>query len=168
MALLVSLVAAIVVGGLATPRAHVASRTIQLRASPQAVWELVHNVAGYPDWRDDIQSVSVSTEGNAPLQWTEVGRQKSLSYRASAVDAPHRFASQIADDDLGYSREWLYVITPTDGGTRVTITESGQVGNPVVRFFSTHFIGYTRAIDTYLTELALQLGEHSKPEAVAP
>lgn len=166
MALLVSVVAAILVGGLATPRAHVSSRTILLRAAPEAVWQLIRNVADYPDWRDDIRSVSVAADADGPLQWTEVGRQKSLSYLATVDEAPHRFSSQITDDDLGYSGDWQYVITPTDGGTRVTITETGEEGNPIVRFFSAHFVGYTRGIDAYLTELALQLGEQTKPQPV--
>lgn len=167
MALLVSIVVAILVGGLATPRHHVASRTLLVRAAPLAVWEIVRNVANYPDWRDDIYSVTIASDNDGQLRWTEVGRQRSVSYVATMDEAPHRFSSQITDEDLGYSGEWQYVLTPTDSGTRVTITESGQVGNPIFRFFGTHFVGYTRRIDTFLTELALHLGEHTKPQPVA-
>jgi Polyketide cyclase / dehydrase and lipid transport len=166
MALVVSLVAAIFVGGLATPRHHVVSRTLLLRASPEAVWELVRNVGDYADWRDEIQSVTVAAHTDGELRWTEVGRQRSVSYRATVDEPPHRFASQIADEDLGYAGEWQYDITPADGGTRITITETGQVGNPFFRFFGTHFIGFTAGIDTYLRDLSAQLGEHAKPQPV--
>jgi len=168
MALLVSIVVAILVGGMATPRRHVATRTLVLRASPDTVWQLIRTVHKYPDWRDDTQSVSVSADSEGPLQWTEVGRQKSVSYRATLDEAPHRFSSQITDDDLGYTGEWQYVITPTDSGTRVTITETGEVGNPMFRFFGTHFVGYTREIDACLRDLAQHLGEHAKPQPGTP
>lgn len=167
MALLASVLAAVLVGGLATPRSHVASRTIELTAAPLKVWSVIHTVADYSDWRDDIQSVTIASNDGGPLRWTEVGRQRSVSYVATVVEPPHRFTSQIADEDLGYSGEWEFVITPTERGTRVTITESGQVGNPIFRFFGTHFVGFTREIDAYLRDLALHLGERAKPQAVA-
>ena len=166
MALLVSTVVAILVGGMATPRHHVASRTILLRAAPESVWQLVRTVTDYPDWRDDIQSVTSAGDSDGQLRWTEVGRQQSVSYRATVDEPPNRFASQITDDDLGYSGEWQYVITATESGTRLTITETGQVGNPVFRFFGTHFVGFTRGIDAFLRDLAVQLGEEARPQPV--
>ncbi|MBC8087093.1 MAG: SRPBCC family protein [Phycisphaerae bacterium] len=168
MALLVSIVAAVLVGGMATPRHHVVSRAILLRAAPEAVWHLVRDVAGYPEWRDDIYSVSVASSSDGQLHWTEVGRQRSVSYLATMDAPPERFSRKITDDDLGYSAEWQFVISAIDTGSRVTVTETGEVGNPIFRFFGTHFIGYTSGIDAFLTELALHLGERAKPQPGAP
>jgi hypothetical protein len=165
MSLLVSLVIAVVVGGLATPRQHIASRAIVLKASPDTVWPLIRNVSAYADWRDDIQSVHVDTTDAGVTRWTEVGRSGSISYVAVADEAPSRFTARIADEDLSYSGEWQYVLTASDGGTRVVISEHGEVGNPIFRFVGTHFIGFTRTIDSYLGDLAAQLGETARPEA---
>lgn len=166
MALVFSIVVAIFVGGLATPKRHVASRMIDLSATPDAVWKVIRDVTNYPDWRDEIQSVQIEPSADGGFRWTEVGRSKSLSYIALTDEPPHRFTSQIADQDLGYSGEWRYVITLEGSGTRLTITEEGEVANPVFRFFGTHFIGFTGSIDAYLRDLAAELGEHSKPQAV--
>ena len=167
MATLVSITVAIVVGGLATPRKHTASRTILLRKSaPEKVWNLVRNVGNYPDWRDDIQSVSVS-EDCGKTTWTEIGRQGSVSYIAVVSDAPTRFVARITDQDLAYSSEWQYALSAAGEGTRLVITEVGEVGNPIFRFFAAHVLGFTRTIDAYLRDLALQLSEQSKSEPVS-
>jgi hypothetical protein len=168
MALLVSIVAAIVVGGLATPRRHVAARAIELEAPPERVFALIHDVAAYPDWRDDLRSVQVDATDGAALQWTEVGQSGSVSYRAVTDDAPARVTARITNDDLSYSGEWQYALTPQGSGTRLVIAEHGDVGNPVFRFFGTHFIGFTRSIDAYLANLAMALHERAKPMAAAP
>ncbi len=166
MATLVSVAIAIIVGGLATPRKHVASRALVLSKSPmEKVFHVVRTVQNYPDWRDDIQSVSVSSE-NGQTAWTETGRQGSISYIATVDDTPTRFVARIIDDDLGYSGEWHYNLSPAGNGTRLVITEKGEVGNPIFRFFGAHVLGHTRTIDSYMRDLAMQLNEQAKPEAV--
>lgn len=165
MALIVSLVLAVLVGGFVTPRKHTAARTLTLRAAPETVWKLVRTVTEYPNWRDDIRSVEIMAGNDPRLAWTENSLSKSVSYRADVDEAPSRFTARILDDDLGYSGEWQYVISPFDGGTRVTITEVGEVRNPVFRFFG-NFIGYTRSIDAYLNNLAVAVREQAKPQPV--
>lgn len=167
MALLFSLVVAMLVGGLATPRHHAVGRTIALRAAPEKVWALVRTVKEYPNWREEIMRVEEMVGNDARPAWTEIGRQKSLSYIATTDEPPTHFTASIMDDDLGYSGEWQYHITPSAEGTRLTITEHGEVGNLLFRFIGTHFIGHTRAIDAFLRDVALELGELAKPEPVA-
>ena len=166
MALVVSLVAAALVGGLVTPRKHIVGRTIALRAAPEKVWALVRTVKAYPDWREEIMSVEEAAGNDPRPAWTEIGRQKSLSYMAIVDEPPQRFTARIMDDDLGYAGEWHYVISPTADGTRLTITEHGEVGNPIFRFVRAHLFGYTGSIDAFLGDVALELGELAKPEPV--
>lgn len=164
MALVVSIVLAILVGGVATPRRHTASRSIVLNAAPERVWSLIRDVTNYPDWRESIQNVRVLDSGDAQTAWTEVGLQKSVSYVAEADEPPRRFVARIADEDLGYAGEWEYVVTAAGDGSRLSITERGQVGNIVLRFFQTHLFGHTRTIDAYLRDVASAVGERSQPE----
>lgn len=166
MALLVSLVIATLVGGLATPRKHTVGRTIALRAAPEKVWALVRTVKEYPNWREEITRVEEMSGNDPRPAWTEIGRQKSLAYVAITDEAPTRFTARIMDDDLGYAGEWQYVIEPSADGTRLTITEHGEVGNLMFRFISTHIMGHTRTIDAFLHDVALELGELAKPEPV--
>ena len=163
MALVVSIVLAVLVGGFATPRKHTAARTIVLKAAPETVWALVRTVTDYPNWRDDLQAVEPMAGNDPRPAWTEIGLTKSVSYRADLDEAPTRFTARILDDDLGYAGEWQYVIAPFAGGTRLTITEVGEVSNPVFRFFG-NFVGYTRGVDAYLNNLAAELREQAKPQ----
>lgn len=165
MATLVSLVLAVVVGGLATPRKHIATRVITLKAPPETVFAIIHDVASYPDWRDDIHSVHVDVRNDATMRWTEVGTNGSVTYEATSDHPPFHFTARIADQDLNYSGEWRYTLTPAGTGTRVSIAEHGEVGNPIFRFIGTHIMGFTRSIDAYLRNLALQLGERATPQA---
>lgn len=167
MGLLVSLVAAAIVGGLATPRKYVAARALTLRAAPERVWALIRTVKAYPDWREEIMSVEEFSGNDPRPAWTEIGRQKSLSYVAATDEPPHRFTARILDDDLGYSAEWQFVVTPSASGSRLVITEHGEVGNPVFRFVRAHLLGHTGSIDNYLRDVALELGELAKPEPVS-
>lgn len=162
MGLIVSLIAAMVVGGMVTPRKHVAGRVLQLQASPETVWEKISNVANYAEWRDDVMSVDARTDSNSVLTWTEIG-SNSLSYAAVTNEPPHRFTSRITDEDLGYSGEWQFVLTPSGSGTRLTITEHGEVPNPVMRFIGS-LMGHAGSIERYMRHLALSLGERASPE----
>ena len=110
-----------------------------------------------------VEEASGNAAGSA---WTEIGRQKTLSYVAVTDEPPHRFTARIMDDDLGYTGEWDYTIAPNAEGTRLTITEHGEVSNPMFRFIGAHLIGHTRSIDAFLRDVALELGELAKPEPV--
>jgi len=67
--------------------------------------------------------------------------------------------TRIRDTDLGYSGQWTYTLVPENGGTRVTITEDGEVSNVLFRFMSRYVFGMASTIDTYLRSLAKHFGE---------
>ena len=52
---------------------------------------------------------------------------------------------------------------PEGGGTRVRITEDGEVSNVIFRFMSRYVFGQTATLDAYLTSLAKRFGEDAKP-----
>ena len=159
MGAIVAVVLAILVGGLVTPRKHVASRTITLRATQDRVWSAVRDVARYGDWRHELEDASVVDTVQPQLRWRETSTRGSVTFGVTVDEPPHRFAARILDDDLPYSGEWTWQIDADGDDTRVTITERGEVGNPIFRFIGAHLIGYTRSIDTYLTGLARHVGD---------
>ncbi len=52
---------------------------------------------------------------------------------------------------------WTYELAPDGSGTRLTITEEGEVPSPLLRFLSRFVFGHARALDTYLEALRRQL-----------
>jgi hypothetical protein len=80
-------------------------------------------------------------------------------------DVPgQKLVTRILNTDLGYGGKWTYEFIPEGGGgTRVKITEDGEVSNVLFRFMSRYVFGHTATIDTYLTSLAKRFGEDVTP-----
>ena len=52
--------------------------------------------------------------------------------------------------------------------TRVTITEHGEVYNPIFRFISKYIMGHNGTMDAYLTALGMKFGTPVVPTDGAP
>jgi len=81
----------------------------------------------------------------------------------TSFDPPRSLTLEIASADLPYSGTWTYVVTSVDGGTVVTVTEHGEVSNPVFRFLSRFVFGQTRTMDAYLEAIGRRHGESVTP-----
>ncbi|HEY8375856.1 MAG TPA: hypothetical protein VIK91_05165, partial [Nannocystis sp.] len=63
------------------------------------------------------------------------------------------------DIHLPYSGRWVFQFAPTEsGGTRLTLTEVGDVTNPVLRLFGTA-VGFEGSIKEYLADLRAHLSK---------
>ena len=74
--------------------------------------------------------------------------------------------TRIADRSLPFGGTWTYVLAPDGNGTRLTITEHGEVYNPIFRFVSRFIIGHTGTMEGVLRALGTKHGETVTPEAV--
>lgn len=156
---ILALLVVIVVGiGYTLPVAHTARRSVTLRATPPEVWAVITDVAAYPTWRSDIESVEVLAPVNGLQSWREKGRNDAITFAMVRADPPTRLVVRIADADLPFGGEWEYEITPDGAGSRVVITERGEVYNPVFRFVSRFVMGHTATIDAYLRALGTKFG----------
>jgi len=161
MGTVVALVVAVLVGGLVTPRTHRATRVIALRASNEQVWALVRDVARYADWRASVRESLIVDSDQPQLRWRETTSRGSITFGVVRDEAPHDFAARILDEDLPFSGEWSWHLTPKASGTQLSITESGAIDNVLFRFLAAHVFGYHRTIDTFLEAVAKRLGEPS-------
>ena len=153
LVLLVAVVAAI---GLALPQDHVASRSVTVNRPIEEVWTAITDVQSHPSWRPSVSRVEVLNQ--EPRRWREIGRDGTLTLQAVESRPPSRFVSEIADQDLPFGGRWIYELKSTPAGTELTITEQGQVYNPVFRFVSRFIIGHTATMDTYLSDLLKKFG----------
>lgn len=161
----IALIAAVIaLIGSQLPRKHVATRSIVLRQSPQAVYAVIRAFASDPSWRTDVKRIEVQQQADGRTHFQEDGKNGSVNYEV-AEDVPNeRIVTRILDTNLGYSGQWIYVLAPENGGTRVTITEDGEVSNVIFRFMSRYVFGNTATLDQYLTSLAKKFGETATPE----
>jgi hypothetical protein len=139
--------AIVVLIGAALPKEHVASRRILLQASPNDVFALI---AGPSDWRGF--KYELLTE--SPLKWRETDSSGSvIAYERVETTAPKRIVNRIADPKLPFGGSWTYEIEPNGSGAGLTITEHGEVYNPLFRFVSRFIMGHAATIEKYQRDL---------------
>jgi uncharacterized protein YndB with AHSA1/START domain len=144
---------------------HVAARRVTLAVGPAEVWAALTDVAAYPSWRPRVRGVEVL--GTEPLRWRETGRDGEITFELAEADEPRRLVTRITDESLPFGGTWTYVLTPAGQGTTVTVTEHGEVRNPLFRFVSRYVMGHTATIDGYLTALGGRFGQAVTPETAA-
>lgn len=155
----------VVVVGMLLPQSHVASVSARYRAAPEAVWAALTDVRAFPSWRKEVTSVELLADRNGHRAWREVGKDGSVTYEAVESDPPKRLVGKIADEHLPYGGTWTYEIVPESGGSRLTITERGEIYNPLFRFMARFVFGYTSTMENVLRALGRKYGEEVTPEA---
>jgi len=165
LAAVVAVVALVALVGALLPRGHRASRTAVYRQPPNAVWQAVTDWRAFPSWRQEIQSVRELPEGRPG--WIEVSAQGELPLAVERQEEPALLVMRIADESLPFGGTWTWRLEPVGAGTRVTITEDGEVGNAIFRFLSRFVFGHTRTLETYLRNLGHRFGEEVVPAAPA-
>jgi hypothetical protein len=153
------LAGAITLIGSKLPKGHVASRSVFLHQSPQSVYAVVRDFGSAPTWRTDVKRIDVEPQAGGPLRFREAGKNGIVNYELTEDLPAERMVTRILDTNLGYSGKWTYVFAAENGGTRVTITEDGEVSNVLFRFMSRYVFGHTATLDGYLTSLAKRFGE---------
>jgi hypothetical protein len=161
--LLFSLV--IVVGvGAVLPKGHSATRVIELSRPPEEVWEVLTDFEGQAAWRTDITAVR-RKEGASPETWIEAGPNGEMPLATTEAVAPRRLVRTIADPSLPFGGTWTYELTPSGSGTKLTITEDGEVYNPVFRFVSHYFLDQSATIERVMRALAAHFKEPARISA---
>jgi uncharacterized protein YndB with AHSA1/START domain len=157
---LVVLMATVVIVGMRLPRGHTATRSLHLpRTAPEAVWAAITDIDAYPTWRPGMREVTRLSDVDGRTRWREHDRNGKITFEVAAADPPARLVTRIADPGLPFGGAWTYLIEGTGGGSTLTVTEDGEVFNPVYRFVSRYVMGHTAGIDRYLTALAAKFGE---------
>ena len=154
---LVALVLVVTAIGYALPAHHTASREARLTASPERVFAAVQDVDRYPEWRSGVTSVDVLSRTPAP-RWREHSSNGTLTFEIQEAQAPSWLVTRIADPSLPFGGSWTYVLTPDNLGTKLVITENGEVYNPLFRFMSRFVFGHTRTLDEFLRDLKRHVG----------
>lgn len=164
VALIVAVVALIALLGASLPREHVTSRSMLLHKSPAEVYGVVRDFSAAPRWRTDLKQVEVRTQGDGRVHFREDGKHGAVNYELTEDVPTQRMVTRILDTNLGYSGSWTYVFAPEAAGTRLTITENGEVSNVIFRFLSRYALGHTATMDSHLSSLSKHFGETAKLE----
>jgi len=167
LAVIALVVAVVFAVGALVPRDHVASSAATIPAPQQAVFAAITDVRAFPQWRGDVTSVEVIEDGTPPARWRETGKFGPMTFERTAVSAPRRFETRIADTGIAFGGGWTFVVEPDGNASRVTITERGSIYNPAFRFMSRFIFGYYGSQEAYLRALGKHFGGDVKTTRIA-
>jgi hypothetical protein len=158
--LLIGLVSLAAVVGCFVAPGHVATRTLTLKQSPEAVWGVVRSGESWPQWWDILKTAERLPDRDGQEVWRLVYKDgNKFQLRVETCEAPCHLALRIDDEGALFGGTWSYAIRRADGGSEVALTENGEIYNPVVRLMSKFLMDPHMYIDMHLKALAAKLGE---------
>ena len=135
------------------PREHAANGERLLPAPPGAVWGVLTDVNAFPTWRGSVQRVEQLPDRDGRPAWVEHNKRRSLTLVTERSEPPRVLTLRIAGADAPFGGTWTYTVEPVPGGSRLTITESGEIDNPLFRFMMRYAFGYDASIREYLSSI---------------
>ena len=146
-----ALAAIVALVGALLPQSHVASRSRSFAQPAERVFAAIADVRDYPRWRPGVREVTVLSQ--SPLRWREDGSNGKVEFELTESQPSRRQVVVIASKDLPFGGRWEYDVAPDGNGSRLTITERGEVYNPIFRFMARFIFGYTKTIEEYQAAL---------------
>ncbi len=154
LGLVILVVAVVIAIGAMLPKQHSASRTARLKAPPEEVWRVITDVNSFPSWRD-VKRVEILPPRNGHRVWREIDRHnQTITLEAEEEIPPRRLVTRIADRNLPFGGTWTWDVASVGEGSDLTITENGEIYNPIFRFVARYILGYHATIDATLKALA--------------
>jgi uncharacterized protein YndB with AHSA1/START domain len=131
---LVGVIGVIALVGYFLPVAHEASRSAELNKPPDQVFALIADPNTYKGWWDGSDVKTEVTERVPPT----------------------KLVTKIVGETQ-FGGTWTFDIAPTPNGSRLTITERGEIYNVVFRALAKYVIGYTGTMDSFLEAVQKKL-----------
>jgi hypothetical protein len=150
---IVALIAIMYLIGYFMPVEHVSNHSIVLKSNPEKVWTILHDHGQYPTWRSDVKKVEVTD----PTHWTETSTNGTISFEAQIIEPFSSFNARITNKDLPFGGNWMYELSADNGATRLTITEHGEVYNPIFRFMSKYVFGHNATLKKFADDLSKKI-----------
>jgi uncharacterized protein YndB with AHSA1/START domain len=163
LAVLAGVVVIVVAVGMLLPKEHTARSHATFDATPDSIWRALTEVEAFPSWRSDVSRVELLPSPNGRRTWREIGKNGTIMFEEVAAEPSRRLVSRIADPNLPFGGSWTYDVAADRHGTRVTITESGVVHNPIFRFMSRYVFGHHATQESFLRALGRKLGQKTEP-----
>lgn len=150
--------------GWTLPKGHKAACTLRLRQTPEAIFKTLADFEAMPSWRTDLKRIERLPDQNGHPVWAEHGKNGRIPLEIVESRAPARLVTRIADPTLPFGGSWIFDIKPCDGGADLTITEDGEIHNPIFRVMARFVFGHHATLEAYLMALAAKFGESAMPQ----
>ena len=151
---LVAIVGVAALVGWLLPVKHEASASARIDRPREAIYAAICDVAAYPNWFKGVSRVEMLDAPAGVVRFREHMSTGPVVMEIVDATPPSRFVTRIADPTQPFGGTWTFELAPDGGGTRVTITERGEIYNPIFRFMARFIFGYTKTMESCLKGLA--------------
>lgn len=132
---LIAVVGIVALVGFFVPVNHEASRSAEFNKPPADLWPLIADPASYGDW------------------W------KGADVKTEVIEStpPSKLVTKIVGE-TAFGGTWTFDMAPVaTSGSRLTITERGEIYNVIFRSLAKYVFGYTSTMDSFIEALKLKL-----------
>jgi Polyketide cyclase / dehydrase and lipid transport len=154
---LMAFAVALALVGMVLPKGHRASRTMVYQAPPARVFATITDFSRFPEWRSEVKTVELLGDDGRGMRFREDGKHGAVTYRVERREPDSMLVTRIDDSSLPYGGTWTLEIKPTPDGAALTITEDGEIYNPIFRVLSKVVFSPYATIDTYQADLRKRL-----------
>ena len=135
------------------PRSHRASVARTFPVAGDVIWAAITEAEAFPSWRAGVKRVERLPDRNGLPAWIEDGRSGKIMLAIERMERPRILVARIADPKLPFGGTWTYEIASGGSGSQLTITEDGEIYNPMFRFMARFIFGYEGTIRSYMSSL---------------
>lgn len=141
--------------GLTLPAQYRVTQSREYPYSVALVWALVSDPQARVAWDSTLSRVEMLGPNNRGLPvWREYySDSESITFEVTELVPLRRLNTRIVDTDLPFSGTWMVELEPVSIGTRVVVTEEGEITSPLIRFLWTYVVGYDATVRQYLSDL---------------
>lgn len=152
--LLLSILVLLVIG-LLQPVKHSVTRSIRLQEKPEVIFALIADMTNAPTWSSTVEKVEPlsAQDGHAMARCTLKWGGMQMVMTQIECTPPARLVTSMAKDNGTVLGTWTYQITPDSGGCTVSLTEEGELKNPLFRA-----LARMRGLDANITQTLHDLG----------
>lgn len=142
------------------PERHRIALAVQLKQSPDVVFDTISDIASATSWRDKMTaSLFLEPSADGKLRFQQADGNGKITYRIEESSRPNLFVTRIDDPSLPFGGAWTISITANGSGAEVEIIEDGEIRSRMFRFFARYVFGYYRSAESYLAALERKFGE---------
>jgi uncharacterized membrane protein len=121
--------------GSSIPESHTSTGSETIKADIDDVFALQANVQKYPEWHDLVKEIrDYKEEPNGAASWTEEWKDGNVfAMKRTAYIKEKLIRVEIEDTNEVFSGSWTFDFADLEEGTKVTITENGNIPNNFIR-----------------------------------
>jgi uncharacterized protein YndB with AHSA1/START domain len=154
---LLLMIGAVALVGARLPVQHTARVEGTFATSPESLYAIISDAPRLSTWRTGVTRVDVEPPSGGRERYREVSGRDAILYEVELAIPGAEYRTRIADVGLPYGGAWHWQLERVPEGTRLRVTEHGEVHNPLFRFVSRYITGHTATLEAYLRDLGAEV-----------